>query len=177
MIADTRALDPRPKLAFALGVAAVAIAVPRLPTLAALGGVLVVAVAVSVVPSTRAWLRSLSPFAVIVPVIVVLNAFFYAGGAVLWRAPVVPLALTLGGLEHSAVIAGRLVVIAGAASWVALSTDAEEFEAALVSVGVPWGFAFLCSLTVRLVPQLRACRWSSRSWCRGSSRGTSSRTR
>lgn len=156
MTPDPAALDPRAKLAFALSVSAIAIAIPRLSALAALGSVMLLTVAVGATPSFREWLGSLSPLAVIVPIILVLNAFFYGGGAVLWRAPVVPLSLTVGGIEHSAVIVGRLVVIAGVASWVALTTGAEEFEAALASVGVPWGFAFLCSLTIRLVPELRA---------------------
>ena len=156
MSLDHRALDPRSKGAFAVAVAAVAVALPRPVPLVALGVVLLVAVASGGARTFRRWAGFLSAFAVILPVILVLNAFFYGGGTVLWRAPVVPLALTNGGLESSGVIALRLVVIAGAAAWFAGVTDAEAFEVALARLGVPWRLAFLGSLTVRLVPELHA---------------------
>lgn len=156
MALDHRALDPRSKGALALAVAVVAIALPRPVPLVALAAVLVAFVATAGTRQLRRWLGFLSAFAVILPLILVLNALFYGGGTVLWRLPGVPLALTTGGLETSAVIALRLVVIAGAAAWFAGTTDAEAFEVALARLGVPWRLAFLGSLTVRLVPTLRA---------------------
>lgn len=155
MTLDHRTLDPRAKGAFALAVVAVAIARPRLATLAALGVLLVTLVSTGAGLGLRRWLSYLSPFAVILPIVLVLNAFFYAEGVVLWRAPVVPLTLTTGGLETSAVIAFRLVVIAGAVAWFAGTTEPEAFEVALVHLGVPWRLAFLGSLAVRLVPSMR----------------------
>lgn len=155
MSVDHRRLDPRSKGAFALAVAAVAVALPRPGPLVALAALLGLFVATGTGLGLREWLGFLSAFVVILPLILVLNAFFYGGGAVLWRAPLVPVALTAGGLETSAVIALRLVVVAGAAAWFAGTTDAETFEAALVRLGVPWRLAFLGSLTLRLVPSMR----------------------
>lgn len=156
MAIDHRALDPRPKGALALAVVVVAMVLPHPVPLVALAGVLVTFVATGGARLFKRWLGFLSAFVVLLPLILVLNAFFYSGGTVLWRLPVVPLTLTTGGLETSAVIALRLVVIAGAAAWFAETTDAEAFEVALSKLGVPWRLAFLGSLTVRLVPSLRA---------------------
>lgn len=158
MTFDHRRLDPRAKLALTVAVSVAAVALPRLDALAGLGLVVVVVVAVGRGLSVRAWVGLLAPFKVLVPVILVLNAFFYGGGAVLWEINlfVLPLRLTTGGIEASLVIAARLLVIAGVAAWFAASTDAEAFEVALVRLGVPWTLAFLLSLTVRLVPELRA---------------------
>lgn len=150
-----RALDPRAKLAFVVVVAALAVAVPDLVAFAALFALLVAVVAAGRGLGLREWLSFLAPFKLLVPVVLVLNAFFYGGGGVLWAAPVVPLALTTGGLHASAVIAARLVLLAGVAAWFAVTTEAEQFEAALVRLGVPWSFAFLLSLTLRLVPEIR----------------------
>lgn len=156
MTFDHRQLDPRAKGAFALAVAVVAIARPRPLVLVVLAGILVAFVATAGGRQLRRWVGFLSAFVVILPLILVLNTFFYGGGTVLWRTPVGPLAVTTGGLETSAVIALRLVVIAGAAAWFAGVTDAEAFEVALARLGVPWRLAFLGSLTVRLVPAMRS---------------------
>ena len=155
MSLDHRALDPRSKGALALAVVVVAIARPRPWTLVALAGLLALFVATGRGLRLRDWLGFLAPFAVILPVILGLNAFFYAGGTTLWQAPGLPLALTTGGLEASAVIALRLVVVAGAAAWYAGTTEPEAFEVALVRLGVPWRLAFLGSLALRLVPARR----------------------
>lgn len=153
---DHRTLDPRAKLAVATSVTLLAVAIPSLRSLLALGLVLVVLVAVGRGLTVIEWLRFLRPFRVIVPVILLLNAFFYGGGRVIWSLPGVPLlSLTTGGLETSAVIVARLLVIAGVASWFAATTEPEAFEVALVTLGVPWSFGFLLSLTLRLVPELR----------------------
>jgi energy-coupling factor transport system permease protein len=156
MTLDHRQLDPRAKGAFALAVSVAAIARPHPVALVVLAGILVAFVATAGSRQLRRWAGFLSAFVVILPLILVLNAFFYGGGTVLWRAPVVPLSVTTGGLETSAVIALRLIVIAGAAAWFAGSTDAEAFEVAIARLGVPWRLAFLASLTVRLVPAMRS---------------------
>lgn len=150
-----RQLDPRAKLAFTVVVTGVAVAIPRLDSLAAVSAALVVFVAAGRGLGLRQWLGFLWSFRVLLPVIFVLNLVFYGGGAVLWQLPVVPLSVTEGGLYTSTLIAGRLVVIAGVAAWFAATTDAEAFEVALVRLRVPWSFAFVVSLTLRLVPELR----------------------
>lgn len=153
-----RELDPRAKLALVLAVSVLAVALPRLDALAALGGVLAAVVVIGRGFSLRALVGLLAPFKLLVPIILVLNAFFYGGGTVLWSIDVLdwPLRLTTGGIEASLVIAARLLVIAAVAAWFAATTDAEAFEVSLARLGVPRSLAFVFSLTVRLVPELRA---------------------
>lgn len=150
-----RQLDPRAKLAFTVVIGFLAVAISRLASLALIAALLVLVVAAGRGLGIRRWLGFLSSFRVLLPVIIGLNLVFYGGGTVLWRLPVVPLAVTEGGLFTSTLIAGRLVVIAGVAAWFAATTDAEAFEVALVRLRVPWSFAFVVSLTLRLVPELR----------------------
>lgn len=150
-----RELDPRAKLAFTLVVGVLAVGIPRLTSLAALAAGLVLLVAAGRGLGLREWLGFLGAFKLILPIILGLNLVFYSGGAVLWAFPLVPLSITEGGVYTSTLIAGRLLVIAGVAAWFATTTDAEVFEAALVRIGVPWVVAFVLSLTVRLVPELR----------------------
>lgn len=158
MTVDHRGLDPRAKLAFAAVISLLAVAIPRLDALAGLGVVMVAVVAAGRGLAVREWLGLLAPFKVLVPVILVLNAVVYGGGTVLWGVEVLgwPVRLSTGGIEASLVIAARLVVIAAVAAWFAATTDAEAFEVALARLGVPWTLAFVGSLTVRLVPELRA---------------------
>lgn len=150
-----RDLDPRAKLAVAVAVAVVAIAIPRIDSLTVLAAVVAVLIAVGRGLSLQDWVGSLAPFKVLVPIIFVLNSFFYGGGRVLVAVPGVPVSLTATGLTVSAVIVARLLVVASVASWFAMTTDPEEFEVALTRLGAPWSFAFLLSLTLRLVPEMR----------------------
>lgn len=150
-----RDLDPRAKLAFLVVVVVLTVAVPDLALFAALGALLLGLVAVGRGLGVREWLGFLAPFKLLIPAIFVLNSFFYGSGAVLWAVPLVPLSLTTGGIHASAVIATRLVVLAGAATWFAVTTEPEAFEEALVRLGIPWSFAFVLSLTIRLVPEIR----------------------
>jgi energy-coupling factor transport system permease protein len=151
-------LDPRAKLAFVVVISLLAIAIPRIESLAGLGAVLAVVVAAGRGLSVRHWIALLAPFKVLVPVILVLNAVFYGGGEIIWSVEAygLPLRLSTGGIEASVVIAARLLVIAAAASWFAATTAAEAFEVALARLGVPWTLALLLSLTLRLGPELRA---------------------
>lgn len=153
-----RSLDPRAKLAFAVVVSLLTIVVPRVDALAALAVLLVLVVAAGRGLSVSDWLSLLAPFKILIPVILVLNAFFYGNGTVLWMQEIlgVSVGLTSGGIEASVVIAGRLLIIAGVAAWFAATTDAEQFEVALARLSVPWTLAFVLSLTVRLVPELRS---------------------
>ena len=150
-----RSMDPRAKLAFATAVAVVAIAIPRLDSLVVLAGIVTATVATGRDLTLRDWLGSLAPFKVLVPIIFLLNSFFYGGGRVLIAFPGIPLSVTADGLLVSAVIVARLLVVASIASWFAMTTDPEEFEVAITRLGAPWSFAFLLSLTLRLVPEMR----------------------
>lgn len=154
---DHRDLDPRAKLVFVLAVAAVTVAVPTIRSLMLLAGLLLVVFALGRGFGLDDLRASLAPFKVLIPIIIVLNALFYGGGAVLWSLDLVvaTLNITTGGLETSAAIAGRLLVLAGVASWFATTTDPERFEVALVRLGVPWSLAFMFSLTLRLIPEMR----------------------
>lgn len=149
--------DPRAKLALVVSVTVAALTNGSLPQVTVLLGALVAFVVVTGALPVHTWLRILKPVMYLVPVLVVLNSFFYAGGAVWGAINIGPvrLALTAGGLETAVLIGFRLLGIAGAAAWFAGTTEAEEFELALTRLGVPWSFAFLLSLTLRLVPEMR----------------------
>lgn len=153
-----RTIDPRAKLALVVVVSVLALIIPRIDALASLGAVVALVVAAGRGFSVREWLGLLAPFKVLIPIILVLNAFFYGGGTVFWSVAVLglPVKLTSGGIETSIVIAGRLLVIAAVAAWFGATTETEAFEVALERLGVPWSLAFVLSLTVRLVPELRA---------------------
>lgn len=152
-----RALDPRPKAAVVAGVLLVATATHRPGVLLGLGLLVSLTVAAGRDLSLRQWVGSLAPFRYLLPIILVVNAVFYGGGETLWSVSAFGLGVrvTTGGLLQSAVIGLRLLVAASAAAWFGLTTDAPEFERALVDVGVPWRLAFLISLTVRLVPEMQ----------------------
>ena len=75
-----RRIDPRAKIAFAGVVVLLTIIIPRIEALAALGVLLVLVVAGGRGFRLRSWLSLLSPFKVLIPIILVLNAFFYGGG-------------------------------------------------------------------------------------------------
>lgn len=149
--------DPRSKLALVLAMVLAALATATVPRMAVLGGIFVVFVVVTGKLSLRRWLDTLRPIFYLVPVLLVLNTVFYARGPAWWALPVGPveLAVTAGGFEIALLIAVRLVVISGVAAWFAGTTTVEEFELALVRLGLPWSFAFLLSLTLRLVPEMR----------------------
>jgi len=150
-----RGLDPRSKLAFVLVSGVLVVLTPRLAAVAVVGLAVTLLVAAGRGLGLRAWLGYLRSFRVLLPVIFVLNLLFYGGGPTLFQLPALPLAVTAGGLYTSTLIAARLVVVAGLATWFAATTDAEAFEAALVRLRVPWSLAFLGSLTLRLAPELR----------------------
>lgn len=150
-----RALDPRSKLTFALVVSTLAILTSEFEALGIVATALVLLVAAGQGLGIRDWLGFLSALRVLVPVIFVLNLLFYANGTVLWRLRPTPLRITVGGLETSTFIILRLLIIAGLAAWFAKTTESEEFEVALVGLGIPWPLAFSLSLTLRLLPEIR----------------------
>ncbi|MDR5656458.1 energy-coupling factor transporter transmembrane component T [Halodesulfurarchaeum sp. HSR-GB] len=149
--------DPRSKLAVALAFVLAGFLTGtirgQLLFFALLGVVVLVLGEVSI----RDWLGALKPLAVLVVLLLVLNTPFYASGPAWYAVQIGPveLAVTPGGAQTAGLIAARLVLVAGAAAWFALGTAPERFEAALVELGLPWSFAFLLSLTIGLVPEMR----------------------
>lgn len=157
MTAAQPRFDPRSKLALTLAFVLAGFLTGAIRgQLVLLAGL---AVVVAILPEVRLreWLGALRPLAVLVVLLVGLNTVFYASGPAWVAVPVGPvtLSLTAGGFLTALLIAVRLVLVAGAAAWFALGTETERFEAALTELGVPWSFAFLLSLTVGLVPEMR----------------------
>ena len=149
--------DPRAKLAVALAVVIASFLTGSIRGELVLFGTFVLIVATLREVPVRRWLWTLRPLGLLVVILVVLNTVFYASGPALFAVPVGPITLSLteAGFLQAVFIATRLVLIASAGAWFALATETERFEVALVSLGVPWAFAFLLSLTAGLVPQMR----------------------
>ena len=158
MSADDFRFDPRSRLALVVAFIVAAFLTGSLRSQLLLLGIFSVLVAVLGPVSFRNWLGALAPLSVLIVILLVLNSVFYAAGPAWVSVPVGPveLALTPGGVETAVFISVRLVLVAGAAAWFALGTETERFEAAMTQSGVPWSFAFMLSLTVRLLPELRA---------------------
>lgn len=152
-----RDLDPRSKLAFVVPVFLLGAVADAIVSLLALGGVIVAVVVAGRDLSFRQWIGALSPFKYLIPLILALNSVFYGGGEVLAALPLgaFRVTVTVGGIQTSVLIALRLLVLASAAAWFGLTTGATEFERGLTLVGVPWRLAFIGSLTLRLVPEMR----------------------
>lgn len=150
-------LDPRSKLALTVAVVVTAVAAASWQVLAGLLGFVLAIVVVGRGYGVRSWLDAMRPILYILPLLMVLNTLFYAGGDPIWALSVRghPVGVTTGGLSTASLIAIRLLVVASVAAWFAGTTAAETFEAALGSVGVPWSVAFLLSLSIRLVPTMR----------------------
>lgn len=150
-------LDPRSKLALTTAVVLAAVAADAWGPLVALLAFVVGFVALGRGYGPVALVRAMAPILYILPLLLVLNTLFYAGGEAIWAVPVAgrPVGVTTGGLSTAVLIAFRLLVIAAVAAWFAGTTGAEEFEVALGQLGVPWTVAFLFSLSVRLVPTMR----------------------
>lgn len=150
--------DPRSKLALAVGVVLAGFLTGSIGGQLVLLGAVAAFVAVLGPVGLGDWLRALAPLSVLVVLLIVVNSVFYASGPAWVALPIGPvtLSLTPAGVERALFIAARLVLVAGAALWFALGTETERFEAALTKLGVPWSVAFTLSLTVGLVPELRA---------------------
>ena len=153
-----RELDPRSKLAFVVPVFMLGAVAHRIVGLLALGGLIAAFVLVGRDLDLRRWIGALAPFKYLLPLILALNSVFYGGGEVLAALPLgaFRVTVTVGGILTSVLIALRLLVLASVAAWFGLTTDATEFERGLTLVGVPWRLAFVGSLTLRLVPEMRA---------------------
>ncbi|MFW6064111.1 MAG: energy-coupling factor transporter transmembrane component T family protein [Candidatus Natronoplasma sp.] len=105
----------------------------------------------------RELLAYMSPLKLLIPLLLILNLFFYAQGNVIWSfdLQIFTLLLTYGGIETSIMILLRFFVIASAASLFAVTTGPEEFELTLGWLRIPWKLAFIFSLTLRLVPDVK----------------------
>jgi energy-coupling factor transport system permease protein len=152
-----RALDPRSKLAFVVPVFLLGATVQGIPGLLAIGALITAFVVAGRDLGLRQWIGALSPFKYLIPLILAINSVFYGGGEVLVAVPLggFRVTLTVGGIVTSILIALRLLVLAAAAAWFGVTTGATEFERGLSLVGVPWRLAFVGSLTLRLVPEMR----------------------
>ncbi len=155
MIYSPSKLDPRAKIFFSITIVILAILSSKIITLLPLFILLVIFVALG--SGFTNWVRYLSFFKILVPVLFVINLFFYGKGSALWGFSVfdLPVKVTYRGIYISSLIILRLLTVAGVSSWFALSTKSEEFEVALVRLKVPWKLAFIFSLTLRLVPDIK----------------------
>lgn len=155
MIYSPSQLDPKAKLFFSITIALLAILSSKIIVLLSLFVLLVIFVALG--SGFTNWLRYLSFFKVLISVLFVINLFFYGKGASLWGFSVfgLPVKVTYRGIYISSLIILRLVTLAGVSAWFALNTESEEFEVALVQLKVPWKLAFIFSLTLRLIPDIK----------------------
>ncbi len=148
-------LDPRSKLFFSLIVVILAIGIPKITYLSGL--ILITVLLVIIGRSFKRWLSYLSAFKILIPLLFFLNLFFYAGGKTFWSVDLslFELSITQGGLITSVTILLRLFSIAGAAALFVISTDPIEIETALSELKMPWRLAFLFSLTLKLIPEMK----------------------
>ncbi len=147
--------DPRSKLFFILVIIVLSLLIPESLYL---GILLLIIVFTAIAGKTfRDLLRYLSPLKYLIPLLLILNLFFYAQGEVFWSIDLklFALSVTSGGFERSIMILLRFFSIASAAALFAVTTDTEKFESALVRLKIPWKLAFIFSLTLRLVPDIR----------------------
>lgn len=147
--------DPRAKLFFLLIIVILAILIP-LPLYLS-GLLLIIIILASAFRIFKKLIDYLSPLKLLIPLLLVLNLLFYAHGDMIWNFDLYffTLSVTYGGLETSLTILLRFFTIASAAALFALSTDPEKFERTLVILRIPWKLAFIFSLTLRLVPDLK----------------------
>ncbi|MFB6109567.1 MAG: energy-coupling factor transporter transmembrane component T [Halodesulfurarchaeum sp.] len=157
MTGDGPRFDPRSKLTLTIAFVFAGFLTGAIRGQLLLLAGLVAVVAVLPEVDLPAWLGSLRPLAPLVVLLLGLNTFFYASGPTWVAVPIGPvtLSLTRGGFLTALLIAVRLVLVAGAAIWYTLGTEPERFEVALTELGVPWSVAFLFSLTMNLVPEMR----------------------
>lgn len=150
-----RKTDPRLKIIFSAAIIILAIIISKTLAMILLTGVIIT---IALKGRYLSKLFSyLSPLGILVPILFIINLFFYADGKVFASIDlkIFELALTSGGLKRSMVIASRLISIAFSAAWLVVTTPPEEFEYGLKKLGVPWKFAFISSLTMKLIPEMR----------------------
>ena len=148
-------LDPRSKLFFSFIVVILAIFVPKIDYLVIL--IIITLLLVVFGRSIKRWLAYLSVFKILIPLLFFLNLFFYAHGEIFWsfEFSFFSLSITQGGLITSVTILLRLFSIAGVVALIVISTEPVEFETALADLKFPWRLAFLFSLTLKLIPEMK----------------------
>lgn len=148
-------LDPRSKIFFSIVVVLLAIIVPALEYLLAL--IIITVLLIILSRKLKKWLSYLSVFKILIPLLFFLNLFFYANGKTYFSLDlsVIKLSVTRGGVIASIIILLRLFSIAGAAALFVVSTEAVEMETALSELKFPWKLAFLFSLTLKLIPEMK----------------------
>ncbi len=148
-------MDPRSKLFFASTVIILAIMIPKIMYL--LGLLVLVFLVVSVGKTLKSWFEYLSALKWLIPILFFLNLFFYAGGEMIESFDLIlfTLPITRGGLFTSITILLRLFSIAAVAAMFTVSTDAVELETALTKLKIPWRLAFILSLSLKLVPEIK----------------------
>ncbi|MEF8832418.1 MAG: energy-coupling factor transporter transmembrane component T [Candidatus Thermoplasmatota archaeon] len=148
-------LDPRSKLFFSFIVVVLAIIVPKMEYL--IGLIIVTLLLVAFGKAIKKWLSYLSVFKILIPLLFFLNLFFYAQGKIFWsfEFSFLTLSITQGGLLTSVIILLRLFSIAATAALFVISTEPIELETALADLKFPWRLAFLFSLTLKLIPEMK----------------------
>ncbi|MFP4051016.1 MAG: energy-coupling factor transporter transmembrane component T [Thermoplasmata archaeon] len=152
---SSETFDPRAKMFFVLIIIILAILIPLPIYLAVL--LLIVLITALSGRILKRLISYLSPLKILIPLLLILNLFFYAHGEVVWKYDlrIFTLSVTRGGFKTSIMILLRFFVIASAAALFAVTTDPEKFERTLVKLKIPWKLAFIFSLTLRLVPDLK----------------------
>lgn len=152
---DLNKFDPRSKLFFTLILVVLSLLIPIPIYLLSLLGIILITASAG--RALKGLLGYMSPLKLLIPLLLILNLFFYAHGKVIWSFDlrIFTLSVTYGGIETSIMILLRFFVIASAAALFAVTTDPEEFELALVWLKIPWKLAFIFSLTLRLVPDVK----------------------
>ncbi|MGM0406137.1 MAG: energy-coupling factor transporter transmembrane component T [Thermoplasmatota archaeon] len=148
-------LDPRSKLFFSFIVVILAIGIPEIMYLSAL--IILTLILVLIGKMFKKWISYLSVFKILIPLLLSLNLFFYATGQIYWGFEYyfLELYITQGGLIVSVTIILRLISIAGVAAMFIISTDPIQIETALAELKIPWKLAFLFSLTLKLIPEMK----------------------
>ena len=154
-MSTVKGTDPRSKIIFTVLLIVLAIAIPQIPILLLpIGMVLLIALKGSYLGKLISYL---SPLGILVPILFAINLFFYASGEVYAALDlkIFELAVTSGGIHRSILICTRLIAVAFAAAWLVVTTPPEDFEYGLKKMGIPWKLAFILSLTMKLIPEMR----------------------
>lgn len=123
-----RKTDPRLKIIFSAAIIILAIIISKTLAMILLTGVIIT---IALKGRYLSKLFSyLSPLGILVPILFIINLFFYADGKVFASIDlkIFELALTSGGLKRSMVIASRLISIAFSAAWLVVTTPPYVFS-------------------------------------------------
>ncbi len=147
--------DPRIKIFFSIAIIITSLVLSEISFILPL---LAIVIGVSLIGRNLADTVSyLSFFKYLLPIIFIINWIFYAKGGTIYslNLKIFEISLTYGGLFKSSMICLRLLTIAIAAAWLVVTTPPEEFEYGLKKLGFPWKLAFISSLTMKLIPEMK----------------------